>query len=118
MSSDIWAAGCIFFRLLTGYHPFAEDSHIAVLFRIFKTMGTPAPSVLECPTLTEQCPIFADPQFHSNLPRWTEPMPMKDLLPHGTSEHAIDLLRQMLQVEPSKRISADIALRHSFFTEQ
>lgn len=39
------------FQLLTGYHPFAEDCRIAVLFRIFKTLGTPSDNILEYPTL-------------------------------------------------------------------
>ena len=39
---DMWALGCIMFQMLTGYHPFEEDCRIAVLFRIFKTLGTPS----------------------------------------------------------------------------
>ncbi len=39
---DMWALGCIMFEMLTGYHPFVEDCKIAILFRIFKTLGTPS----------------------------------------------------------------------------
>jgi serine/threonine protein kinase len=48
---DMWALGCIVFQLLTGYHPFAEDCRIAILYRIFKTLGTPAQNILQFPTL-------------------------------------------------------------------
>lgn len=54
-SSDLWAVGCIFFRMLSGYHPFLEDSYIAVLFRIFKTLGTPTVThLLEYPTIANE----------------------------------------------------------------
>ena len=40
---------------------------------------------------------------------------MDELLPPGSSATAIDLLKRMLEVEPTKRISADKALTHEFF---
>lgn len=116
-SSDIWAAGCIFFRLLTGYHPFHEDSAISVLFRIFKTLGTPAPSVLECPSFLEYCPLFAQSAFHSNLPRWSKRLDFTQMMPPGTSPAAVDLVSCMLQMEPTRRISAEQALMHPFFSQ-
>jgi len=116
-SSDIWASGCILFRLLTGYHPFLEDSAISVLFRIFKTLGTPAPSVLECPSFLEHCPLFAQSAFHSNLPRWSKPLDFAQMMPPCTSPAAVDLVTRMLQMEPTRRLSAEQALMHPFFSQ-
>ena len=116
-SSDIWSVGCIFFRMLTGYHPFKEDSFLGTLFRIFKTLGTPTMTdFLEYPTITSE---QACPQFHQNydkFPRWTG-MSMENMLPAEVGAEAIDLLNQLLQVEPSKRISAEKALHHAFFSD-
>ena len=42
-------------------------------------------------------------------------MKIEELLPPGTSNLAIDLLKRMLEVEPTKRINADKALTHEFF---
>jgi serine/threonine protein kinase len=42
-------------------------------------------------------------------------MKMEELLPSGSSPAAVDLIKRMLEVEPTKRISADKALTHEFF---
>jgi serine/threonine protein kinase len=38
---DIWSAGCIFAELLTKTPLFMGDSEIDMIFKIFKTLGTP-----------------------------------------------------------------------------
>ena len=48
---DVWSLGCIMFELLTGYHPFREQTKIGILYRIFKTFGTPTKNILEFQTL-------------------------------------------------------------------
>jgi serine/threonine protein kinase len=42
---------------------------------------------------------------------------MESMLPPEVGAEAIDLLSQLLQVEPSKRISAEKALHHAFFSD-
>ncbi len=93
--------------MLSGFHPFKEDSYLATLFRIFKTMGTPtATDFLQYPTLTSEqiCPYFT--QNYDKFPSWAG-MSIEDMFPSDTSKSAIDLLKHMLQLEPTKRISAE-----------
>jgi serine/threonine protein kinase len=103
--------------MLTGYHPFKEDSYLGILFRIFKTLGTPTMTdFLEYPTITSEqaCPQFN--QNYDKFPRWSG-MSIESMLPAEVGVEATDLLKQLLQVEPSKRISAEKALHHAFFSE-
>lgn len=113
-ASDIWAVGCIMFHMLCGYHPFKEDCKVAVLFRIFKTLGTPG--VLDCPTLQNEvrCPWFCENV--DKYPQW-EGLSLEELLPPATSPEASDLLKQLLQLEPTRRISAELALLHPLFSD-
>lgn len=86
-----------------------------MLLRIFKTLGTPQfTDFNENPTLSSEqiCPWFF--VNYDKFPIW-QGMKMEELLPPGTSVVAIDLIKRMLEVEPTKRISADKALTHEFF---
>lgn len=44
-------------------------------------------------------------------------MDMEQLVPPETSKEAIDLLRKLLEIEPSRRISAEKALKLDFFND-
>ncbi|TNV77756.1 hypothetical protein FGO68_gene5014 [Halteria grandinella] len=102
-ATDMWAVGCIMFRMLCGYHPFIEDSYIAVL-------------ILECPSLSneQRCPWFCSNV--DKFPQW-QGMMIEELMPPETSPAANDLLQHLLHVEPSNRISAELALMHPLFND-
>ena len=75
------------FHMLAGYHPFKENCRVAVLLRIFKTLGTPSQNILAHPTLLSETEII------SLMPQW-EPIDLSELL--TASEPALDLLKGML----------------------
>jgi len=103
---DIWSVGCIFAELVTKNPLFPGDSEIDELFRIFRTLGTPTevtwPGVSSLPEYKPQFPQFEAQSLHKLI----------NLDPIG-----LDLLSQMLQYQPSKRISAKKALDHPFFND-
>lgn len=107
---DVWGAGCILAELLNGTSHstlFCGDGDIDQISRIFSLLGTPT--------------VESWPE-HVSLPDWGKIMfapiegnrlanMLSDADPCG-----LDLLNQMLCLNPSKRMSACEALRHPWFT--
>jgi serine/threonine protein kinase len=90
----MWAVGCIFFNLLSGYAPFDEGIAIATLLRIFKTCGTPSPQYLvgaanHYPELNRMCPNLLN--CVSFYPQWPA-ISLSELFGDGLSAKAIILL--------------------------
>ena len=104
----MWSVGAIFYELAHKRPLFYGDSEIGQIFKIFKMLGTPT---------EETWQGFKDlPEMKLSFPKWTV---------HGNEniraacknfdETAIDLLTQLVQLEPGKRISAKSALKHPYF---
>ncbi|KAI9320600.1 protein serine/threonine kinase [Dichotomocladium elegans] len=106
-SIDLWSAGCIFAEMASGRPLFPGSSIPDQLQRIFKVLGTPTeqtwPGVSQLPEYKRDFEIFA-------------PIPLETLLPK-LDLLGIDLLKQLLQYPPDKRITADDALNHPYFEE-
>jgi len=115
-SVDVWSAGCIFGELLAGQALFPESSEIKVFQKICE----------RCGAMTED----AWPEELRRLPQWEKFAPRRDdtggpargdvfadlAVRHGSV--AVDLLRQTLHLEPSRRIDAATILQHRFFIEE
>ncbi|KNC47357.1 cell division control protein 2 [Thecamonas trahens ATCC 50062] len=104
---DVWSIGCIFAEMASKIPLFPGDSEIDNLFRIFKILGTPNETIWPG--------VSALPDFKSSFPKWQP----KNLASVATNlgPDGIDLLSQMLEYEPSRRISAKAALSHPYFLE-
>lgn len=104
---DIWPIGCIFAEMVMLSPLFPGDSEIDELFKIFRVLGTP--------TEESWSGVSSLRDFKSTFPKWP-PQPLsnvvKDLDPLG-----IDLLTQMLQYDPRRRISAVEAMQHPYFDD-
>ncbi|XP_022379237.1 cyclin-dependent kinase 3 isoform X3 [Enhydra lutris kenyoni] len=103
---DVWSIGCIFAEMVTRRALFPGDSEIDQLFRIFRTLGTPSEAVW--PGVTQL------PDYKGSFPKWTR-KGLEEIVPSLEPEGK-DLLMQLLQYDPSRRISAKAALVHPYFS--
>lgn len=103
---DMWSVGCILGELLGGKPMFPGTSTMNQLDRIIEVTGRPSQDDIEAIDSP-----FAATMLES-LPR-TQPTRLQEMFPHA-SEDALDLLKQLLQFNPHKRITTEGALNHPF----
>lgn len=104
---DLWSIGCIFAEMVNQKPLFPGDSEIDELFKIFQIRGTPN---------EETYPgVTALPDFKDVFPQWRR-QNLAELVP-SLEPAGIDLLEQLLEYVPSRRISAKAALVHKYFDE-
>ncbi len=103
---DMWSIGCIMAEMYNYKPLFGGDSEIDQLYRIFKVFGTPD---------DEKLPGYKFfPDMNKDFPKWKAEGFMSVL---GKSvvkldADALDLLENMMRIDPCKRISCKEALTH------
>ncbi|XP_021906358.1 cell division control protein 2 homolog D [Carica papaya] len=103
---DVWSVGCIFAELVTTHALFPGDSELQQLLHIFRLLGTPNEKVW---------PGVSSLVNWHEYPQWS-PLSLSSAVPK-LDKDGVDLLSQMLQYDPSKRISAKKAMEHPYFDE-
>ena len=108
---DMWAAGCVFAELLGGGVLFPGSDEVDQLVRIVDVLGRPSwPGV-------EKLPYYANLKPDATPRRKLhELVQSKGSASVRVSHEAYDLLCQMLQLDPARRIDAASALRHPYFS--
>ncbi|EIN10645.1 Pkinase-domain-containing protein [Punctularia strigosozonata HHB-11173 SS5] len=107
---DMWSAGCIMLELFTKKPVFQGNDEIHQLDVIFKILGTPT---------TERWPGVTElPWFELVKPKEVIPNHFRGLFQKWMSPAALDLAEQLLDYEPSRRISAVQALDAPYFTQE
>ncbi|KAL7315424.1 hypothetical protein PS15m_004646 [Mucor circinelloides] len=105
---DMWSVGCIFAELLNNEALLPGRSEIDQLDRIFKLLGSPTeeiwPGYSQLPHAKNIAPVY---QPYSSLrSKFTT-----------LTQAGLDLLSKLLTYDPSKRITAEEALNHPYFSE-
>ncbi|XP_015775023.1 PREDICTED: cyclin-dependent kinase 11B-like [Acropora digitifera] len=98
---DLWSVGCVFAELLTMKPLFPGKSEIDQINRIFKDLGTPSDKICYLQmTFTEYPYNSLRNRFGAHL-----------------TDKGFDLLNSFLTYDPERRITADKALQHLYFSE-
>lgn len=103
---DIWSAGCVMAEMFTRSVLFDADGEVATALEILKILGTPRLEDWPESDNIEYCQNFVMPFYAGSF----------DTLMKDAPEDAVDLMKKMLEVSQSSRISAEEALRHPFFS--
>lgn len=104
---DMWSIGLIFYEMAHRKPLFAGDCEIDQIFKIFQMFGTPNektwPGVSKLPEFKLTFPQFKGKGINAYN--------------RNIDNIGLDLLSKMIQLDPSKRISAKQALQHPYFNE-
>lgn len=108
---DIWSIGCIFAEMVNGSPLFTGNSDDTQLEYIFRHLGTPReeifPGVSELP---DWRPDFEQHPAPESLDEFRRLVPNLEVC-------GVELLQAMLVFDPSKRITAQDARHHPYFTD-
>jgi mitogen-activated protein kinase 15 len=96
---DMWSLGCILAELLLGKPIYPGTSTLNQLDRVMEITGRPTPEDIEA----INSPL-AQTMLESLPP--TKPKKLRDIFPTA-SDDALDLLKNLLQFNPAKRLTAE-----------
>lgn len=106
---DLWSVGCIFAELIQRKPYFPGEDYIDQLTIICDKLGKLPEEDLDFVTSEKA------KRFLRKLPS-KSPTPLRVQFPNAPAD-ALDLMRRLLQIHPSRRINVEDALSHSFLSQ-
>ncbi|XP_071353902.1 MAPK/MAK/MRK overlapping kinase-like isoform X4 [Trachinotus anak] len=107
LKMDIWSAGCVFFEIMSLNPLFPGSNELDQVAKIHGVLGTPDQSLLHKFKQSRAMHFNFPPKKGTGISR---------LIPNCPAP-ALSLLYQMLAYDPDERITAETALRHTYFRE-
>ncbi|KAM9708566.1 MAPK/MAK/MRK overlapping kinase isoform 1-T1 [Menidia menidia] len=107
LKMDIWSAGCVFFEIMSLNPLFPGTNELDQVAKIHDVLGTPDQSLLQKFKKSRAMHFNFPPKKGTGISR---------LIPKCPAP-ALSLLYQMLAYDPDERITAETALRHTYFRE-
>ncbi|CAH8638333.1 unnamed protein product [Schistosoma margrebowiei] len=104
---DIWSLGCILGEMLLGKALFPGTSTINQIERIISVMERPTIQDIEC-LHSDYGKSVLDKALQKPYRR------LRTLFSNNTEEQALNLLENMIQLNPEKRFTVEQALNHSY----
>jgi len=108
-SVDMWSVGCVFAEMLARRALFPGENSLDQVTRIMKVLGTfSEDDILDFASDAACRWVIKQPHF--------DRQPFSEMFP-GAPPDALDLLRNMLELRPDRRCTADAALRHPYLAD-
>ncbi|CAO4360793.1 unnamed protein product [Caenorhabditis nigoni] len=103
---DIWSAGCVMAELYRRHPLFRGESQIHMINKIIKVLGKPTTD--EWPTLNDLPAMQYVTLDGSDTTNFEQAIPQ-------ASEKSLDLIRNMIRFDPTRRFTATQLLQHDYF---
>lgn len=113
---DIWGAGCILLDLLAGRPIFTGQDELTQLDSICRRLGPLPPDLMQREYPWLQMMLDALPNEQSSPASPADVDFLQDEYGDQLGPDGVDLLRGLLALDPRKRISAEDALVHRYFS--
>uniref|UniRef100_A0A3B5AVQ2 Protein kinase domain-containing protein n=1 Tax=Stegastes partitus TaxID=144197 RepID=A0A3B5AVQ2_9TELE len=113
---DMWALGLVMAELAVGCPLYPGDTDYDVFKSIVQTQGQPADDVLDCGCYTDT--LFNPQEIKLNSLDDIEKHMVQDKEHQGDQKMFVSLIKSMLTLDPSRRITAQEVLKHPFFNNQ
>ena len=105
---DVWSMGCVISELVLGRPMFPGATTSDQLVEIIRILGTPTKD-----DICSMNPSFKDHKFPDIKPVPFEKIFKNRIIP----DHFLDLISKILVFNPTKRLTAEEALKHTYFDE-
>lgn len=105
---DMWSVGCIFAELMSKEPLFMGKNETDQITKIFRLLGQPNSDTWP------EFPSLSNSKLFTNLAQPFSTLRQKF---RYSTENCLDLLSKFLTYDPSRRITADEALKHPYFEE-